>query len=227
MKKWAVVVVMLYGLSLAILTLPVLISAFWDFTKNSPPWTAGELKSMFTAWPYWLGIALFILAQAALLVIPVGVSQSRPASRRTVWLPIIASALMMALLICGLFIAIYETVRGEMFTNESIWLWIALALLLISWVVWGIAFRRWSRKAEPGNFLDKTCRLLFYGSILELLVAVPTHIVARYRNYCCAGFGTFFGITFGIAVMLLSFGPGVFFLFVERWKKLHPDGVKL
>jgi hypothetical protein len=222
MKKWAVVVVVLYGLSLVILTLPVLLGAFWDFTKNSSPWTAQELKSMFAEWPYWLGIAIFILAQAALLVIPVETSLKRPSSRRTVWLPVIASALMMALLICGLFISIYETVRGEMFTNESIWLWISLAMLLISWVIWGAVFRKWSRKEEPEKFLERTCRWLFYGSILELLVAVPTHIVARYRNYCCAGFGTFFGITFGTAIMFLSFGPGVFFLFAERWKKLHP-----
>ena len=227
MKKWAVVVVILYGLSLVMLTLPFTIGAFWDFTKNSSPWTAGELKSMFTVWPYWLGIALFILAQAALLVIPVGVSQSRPASRRPVWLPVITSALMMALMICGLFIAIYETVRGEKFTNENAWLWISLVILLISWVVWGIIFRKWSMKAAPGNFLERTCRCLFYGSILELLVAVPTHIVARYRNYCCAGYGTFFGITFGIAIMLLSFGPGIFFLFAERWKQLHPVEVQL
>jgi hypothetical protein len=51
---------------------------------------------------------------------------------------------------------------------------------------------------------------------------VPTHIVARARDYCCAGFYTFLGIAFGVAVMLFSFGPGVFFLFAARWKRLHP-----
>jgi hypothetical protein len=30
------------------------------------------------------------------------------------------------------------------------------------------------------------------------------------------------GITFGLSIMLLSFGPGVFFLFAERWRRLHP-----
>jgi hypothetical protein len=61
------------------------------------------------------------------------------------------------------------------------------------------------------------------GSFLELLIAVPTHIVARSRDYCCAGAYTFIGIALGLAVMLLSFGPGVFLLFVDRWKQRHPQ----
>ena len=34
--------------------------------------------------------------------------------------------------------------------------------------------------------------------------------------------GTFWGIATGISVMLLCFGPGVFFLFVERFRRLQP-----
>ena len=56
-----------------------------------------------------------------------------------------------------------------------------------------------------------------------MLVAVPTHIVARHRGYCCAGVYTFIGISFGLAVLLLSFGPSVYFLYAERWRKLHPE----
>lgn len=222
MKKWAWVVALLYGFSLVLLTLPVLLSAFWDFEKNLAPWTEPELISLLASWPYWLGIVFFMLSQAALLVIPVAVSSNRPASRRTVWLPIITSALMMSLLAAGLFLAIAETARGKMFTDENIWFLIALGVLILSWLVWGAVFYKWGKRSDPGGLINKLCRILFAGSILELLVAVPTHIVARYRNYCCAGFGTFVGITFGLAVMLMSFGPGVFFLFVKRWKQLHP-----
>jgi hypothetical protein len=75
---------------------------------------------------------------------------------------------------------------------------------------------------EANDWLSRQCRLLLKGSILELLIAVPTHIIARYRDYCCAGFMTFIGLTMGISVMLFSFGPAVFFLYVERWKRLHP-----
>ena len=54
------------------------------------------------------------------------------------------------------------------------------------------------------------------------VLAVPTHIVARYRDYCCAGFMTFIGLTMGVSVMLFAYGPAVFILFVGRWKRLHP-----
>lgn len=218
MKKWAVVVVLLYGASLVILTLPVLISSFWDPGAGSEQ----SFQKVYAQWPYWLGVAVFLSAQAALLIIPVRKSENRPASKRTIWLPVITSAFLIALLSGGVMMAVSETIRGKEFANENIWLWIFLFVLSVTWVVWGALFYRWSRKLEPGSFIEKICRWLFCGSILELLVAIPTHIVVRSRNYCCAGFGTFFGITFGIAIMLLSFGPGVFFLFVERWKKLHP-----
>ncbi|MFA5100609.1 MAG: VIT1/CCC1 transporter family protein [Candidatus Omnitrophota bacterium] len=222
MRKWAVVVVALYGASLVLLTMPVLIAAFWDPAKSSPFFDGQTVRNVYAQWPYWLGVAVFLLAQAALLIIPVRTSEKRPASKRTVWLPVITAGFMMALLAGSFIMAITESIRGKEFTNENIWLWISLAVLLVTWVVWGSIFFRWSRKLDPGNFLDRICRCLFLGSVLELLVAVPTHIVARYRNYCCAGFGTFCGITSGIAIMLLSFGPGVFFLFAGRWKRLHP-----
>jgi hypothetical protein len=37
------------------------------------------------------------------------------------------------------------------------------------------------------------------GSILELLVAVPSHIIVRRRGDCCAPLGTFCGTATGIA----------------------------
>ena len=53
-----------------------------------------------------------------------------------------------------------------------------------------------------------------------LLIAVPSHILVRQRNDCCAPFATFWAITVGFSVMLLSFGPGVFFLFAKRIRSL-------
>ena len=56
----------------------------------------------------------------------------------------------------------------------------------------------------------------------NLLVAVPSHVIVRRRDDCCAPAGTFWGIATGISIMLLCFGPGVFFLFVERFQRLKP-----
>jgi hypothetical protein len=223
MKKWAWIVALLYGLIIVVLTLPMVVGAFWDFGKTGNTFSKEEIKGMFLNWPYWLGIVIFFLSQAALLFVHVRVVEKRPITRRTILLPVVSSAFLTGLLGAGLWLAIMETIRGEKFIDEEIWSWIALAVLAITWFVWGFVFYRWSKKYEPVNFIEKICRYLFRGSILELLIAVPTHIVARYKNYCCAGFGTFVGIVFGLAIMLFSFGPGVFFLFVERWRRLHPQ----
>jgi len=98
---------------------------------------------------------------------------------------------------------------------------VVLVVAALSWIIWAVIFYRMSRTNSPADVVSTQCNYLIKGSILELLIAVPTHIVARSRDYCCAGFMTFFGITMGIAVMLLAFGPSVFFLFVNRWKRLH------
>jgi hypothetical protein len=90
------------------------------------------------------------------------------------------------------------------------------------WIIWGVVFYRYARADDPEVLTKRATRWLLRGSILELLVAVPSHIVVRHRNDCCAPIGTFWGIVTGISIMLLSFGPGVFFLFVERCQRLHP-----
>jgi hypothetical protein len=94
---------------------------------------------------------------------------------------------------------------------------------VLLWGVWAVLFYRSSRGANPPDVISRQCRLLLRGSILELLIAVPTHIVARSRDYCCAGAMTFVGLTLGISVMLFSYGPAVFFLYAERWRRLHPE----
>lgn len=218
MKKWALVVIALYGLIILIFTLPVLILAFMEFKQGAESGVSDPLQ-VFASWPYWIGFTLFLIAQAALLDVHVNIVERRPVTKRTVVPLILLSSLMMALLVIGIVLAVYETVKKSPEAEP----WLVLYPLPVSWFFWGFIFYQWNKKLNPPSFLGKIRETLFRGSILELLVAVPTHILARYRNYCCAGFNTFVGVAFGLAVMLCSFGPGVFFLFTERWKRLHPD----
>jgi hypothetical protein len=87
-------------------------------------------------------------------------------------------------------------------------LYMILGVGVLTWVLWTVICYRLSRNENPAGVISRQCRFMFKGSILELLIAVPAHIVVRSRNHCCAGFMTFVGITLGIAVMLMSFGPG-------------------
>jgi hypothetical protein len=92
-------------------------------------------------------------------------------------------------------------------------------LVLLLWLAWGWLFYHFAKADEGETLVRRGTRWLLRGSILELLVAVPSHIILRQRDDCCASMVSFWGIVTGISVMLLSFGPGVFFLFAARLRR--------
>jgi hypothetical protein len=180
-----------------------------------------EAISVYHSWQYWLLLAVMAAGQIAFLAVPVRVGNRRPVTRRALWPTLLAGGLMMGALTVGGAWSLIEFIVRE---HQKGWMsWSAIALGAAVWIAWAILFHRVSRNATAEDLVARQCRWLLKGSILELLIAVPTHIVARYRDYCCAGFMTFIGLTMGISVMLFSFGPAVFFLFAERWRRLHPD----
>jgi len=161
-----------------------------------------------------------VLSEVALLIVPIKVDSWRPVGRRTIWVPIIATGFLMGCLLLGLLlslIAFIERDKGKSWEPSA-----ALCASLLLWIGWSVLFARSANHALPRDHVSDQCRYLNNGSILTLLVAVPTHIVARERHDCCADLLTFVGIVFGLSVMFLSFGPGVFFLYVDRWKRLLP-----
>jgi hypothetical protein len=80
--------------------------------------------------------------------------------------------------------------------------------------LWGIVFFRFARDSEDP--ITRSVSLLLRGSVLELLIAVPAHVIVRRRHDCSAPGVTSFGITSGIAIMLLAFGPSVLLLYKKR-----------
>jgi hypothetical protein len=216
MKRWALVVVALYLLILVVLTVPVTLLAF------APQASAKDIAEVYLCFPYWLWVGVMMLGQAALLVVPVRIATRRPVARRSLLWPIVTAGLMMGALATGALYSLYECAMRDKALDD--WFrWGAIGAGVVIWCAWAALFYRSSRGVEPTGVISHQCRLMFRGSILELLVAVPTHIVARSRDYCCAGAMTFVGLTLGISVMLFSFGPAVFFLYVARWRRLHPE----
>ncbi len=215
MKRWALIVAVLYVVILAVLTVPVILLAFVPQLKL-------DVFKVFAEWGYWLWLAVMGISQFALLAVPVRLAGLRPVTRGPIWKTVLAGGLMAGGLVMGACLAVNELVFAERALEHNGDIWTCVLLGLLTWFVWALVFSRISRSVPPADFVTKQCRALFKGSILELLIAVPSHIVARCRDYCCAGFWTFIGLTMGISVMLFAYGPAVFFLFAERWKRLHP-----
>jgi len=246
MKRWAILTVLLYALALVLLTVPVLLAAFgnWGIDKSSNTSLSDAIK-IYSSWGYWLWLAIMMAGQALLLLLPINLTERRLPARRPLKTPVIVGAFLLAnLCFAGIFaifcaisadkafdqfnlFALFSTGNnqsGQPSGNNSGWgtIWTMILTVLIFWVIWGIVFNRFAKSDDPSSLVKRLTRWLLRGSILELLVAVPSHVIVRRRDDCCAPAGTFWGIATGISIMLLCFGPGVFFLFVERFQRLQP-----
>ncbi|MDE3098070.1 MAG: hypothetical protein KGJ88_01220 [Verrucomicrobiota bacterium] len=236
MKRWAVLTVLLYALALSLLTVPALWLAFHPWKVPNDP--LSRYAAIFQTWWYWLWVAVLVAGQALLLLLPLEIAERRFIPRRTLKIPCLVTGFLLAnLLFAGLIDVLCAGFKEQglnVFSylipfNPSLEnpkgleiIVAAIVTLLAFWIVWTIVFRHFADSDDPDSLLKRSVRWLLAGSILELLVAVPSHVIVRRRGDCCAPAGTFWGIATGISIMLLCFGPGVFFLFAERFRRLQP-----
>ncbi len=226
MKRWAIYTVLLYALALCYLTAPVIYIAFADWGLKPGGITWSDVLDVYQSLFYWIWLAVLLAGQALLLLLPIDISQKRLPSRRKLKIPVIVTSFFLT----NLFFAGVFSILCAIFTDHAFnvfnYGWGSFAglifITLAFWLIWGIIFRNYARSDSPDALLKRALRWLLRGSILELIVAVPSHVIVRRRDDCCAPAGTFWGIATGISVMLLCFGPGVYFLFVERCNRLKP-----
>ena len=203
MKRWALLTILLYLICLISLGLPFLLLTI----DEDEPYLH-----------HWLAVAAcFVVLQAALLLVPVSIARERPVPRRSVALSATIVALPMVVLTVGFLLSVFYALFAERDTDLPGGEWVLYAFLAVSWLVWGVVFYRFYATGTAEAFVDRTTRWLLRGSILTVVVAIPSHILARHRNECCSPGITLGAIAAGLAVALLSFGPGVFFLFAKRY----------
>jgi hypothetical protein len=237
MKRWAILTVLLYSLALLLLTVPLLLAAFGAWEAGGGMKLPEALKT-YTQWWYWLWLGVLVAGQALLLLLPINIAERRLPARRPLKLPVLVTGFFLANLVFAGLLAIFCAVfkeegfglfgfltpfkAGEVSPSDAQVVVGMIITLLVLWFIWAVAFRNFARTDEPNSLLKRVTRWLLCGSILELLIAVPSHVIVRRRGDCCAPAGTFWGIATGISVMLLCFGPGVYFLFVDRFARLKP-----
>jgi hypothetical protein len=230
MAKWAVITVLLYIILIVVVFLPVI---WWlvDFVSCPPTQTQaqtqvktqtlGSFFAIFRFWQFWLFTAVIILIQAALLFFPVRSQNLEFKPQRAIWLPIVATVFLLSILLLGIGWSVIMAIFGDNGIN-NFFLWVSLAFLIFSWLVWFGIFFKLSRKTDPMAFSNKLMVWLIKGSILELLIAVPCHIIVRRRNECCAPGITFLGITAGVVIMALAFGPALYPPIKSRLLRMRP-----
>ncbi|HKF49579.1 MAG TPA: hypothetical protein VKB38_19620 [Terracidiphilus sp.] len=215
MRRWGIVVSVLYAVVLVMLLTPA--CALLAVPQN--PFTArfvGDMKEVYGWWPLWAVLAMLIAGQSVLLFVSVDTTQKRLRPRSSVWVSVAATSMLLMLLTIAGALALDAGIYGEKFGETfSKRVGAAVGVILLTWAAWGAVFY-WFATTRNVAAISRAMNWLLRGSVLELLVAVPCHVIVRRRDDCTAPIATSYGITTGIAVMLASFGPGVLMLYKKR-----------
>ena len=163
-------------------------------------------------WPPLLVTVGMLLCGLMMVVVPVRAKLRRPIRRRSVWLPIVGSSLLIALLSAAVLMAVDDAKPGSV----EAWYYGSIAGV---WLAWIITLGLVSRTSNPVGMSVRIYKAVLVGSVLELLTVVPLHLIARRRTECCAGVASGVAIGLGVMVAIVAIGPGIFFLFYRRWKQ--------
>ncbi len=218
MRRWGLVVSLFYAGAVILLLVPLGVALVGDWH------TARDLHShimeAYGYWGTWLFVGVFVGGQISLVVLGVDVTQRRLKPRTHILLSAVVTGLFLAVLTSAALLSITAAVRGD---NVPDWMGHVLRWFPpLAWLAWGVIFYRHTRGRDDS--LTRAVSWLLRGSVLELLIAVPSHVIVRRRDDCCAPLGTGIGIASGIAIMLLAFGPSVIFLYKKRMDGLKAKG---
>jgi hypothetical protein len=206
MRKWGVVITVFYTLILLGLIVP---AAVFIAGKDSG-WL--QVREAYRDPVLWILVGAIIVSQALLLFLSVDQSEKRLKPRTHIMVSCLVSGFLTALLTSGVIFCIGCAVWGDKsMPNNFDYVWIIWGVL---WLLWGGVFYVYFRNSSVA--VSRLTAWLLRGSVLELLIAVPSHVLVRRRDDCSAPVATSFGIASGIAIMLLSFGPGILFLYKKR-----------
>ena len=220
MRKWGIVISVVYALILLGLIVPVV-----GFFSNGDSYTwAGFLHDVLNTYRngfFWIPAGAILASQALLLFLSVDTSFKRLKPRAHILVSVTVGALLTALLSSAAPWSLGFAIRGDKFWGKFFDEEVNILLFWgAAWLLWGILFYFYFRNSSA--VVTRLISWLLKGSVLDLLIAVPCHVIVRRRNDCSAPLATSFGIATGIAIMLLSFGPSVLFLYKKRLDSYPP-----
>jgi hypothetical protein len=168
-------------------------------------------------------LILLAVTVAALAVFILGAGRKGlclPIRRPRMLFPVAAASFMLAAVVLGMTMALAELFESDQ--QEGEWtFWLIIAAV---WLFWGVLLYVYARKLERYEAIFRLAQWVFAGSLAELLAALPSHVIVTRRGGCFAGIGTGLGIFAGLCVMIWSFGPGIFLLFLQEVRRREHRG---
>jgi len=215
MRNWGLALTLFYALTLLLLLLPVAVFLAVGTSSTGWPGFFAHLRDAYMTWFTWMFVAIPVAGEALLLFLRVDTSNKRLKPRTRIWISALTTGCFLGILTFAGVLGIGVAFRGDKFLPDGIPG--PISTILAAWAVWAVIFYRVHR--DSADVVSRAVTWLLRGSVLELLVAVPAHVIVRRRQDCSAPVATNFGITSGIAIMLLAFGPSVLLLFKKRMER--------
>lgn len=215
MKRWGIVITFFYAVVLTALLVPgSLILLFVPLKIDVSE--IFKFLDIYSDWFTWIWVGILVCGQALLLFLSVDTSWRHAKPRQHVAITATLASFFAAFLMLAAVLSIGASVYGdkppplwnELDLETVLGVWIGL------WVIWGGVFYQYYR--DSSKMVSEVVKWLLRGSVLELLIAVPAHVIVRQRGDCSAPFVTGFGIVTGLAIMLLCFGPSVLALYKKQ-----------
>ena len=216
MRRWGVVITVCYFLILLFLLLPLSFLLAWGPPASLTRVLRG-IPEPLRQWELWAPIIALTVGQALLLFISVDTSQRRLKPRTHIVVSVIVAGMFLSMLAYAAIWSIFVAIRGNRF---EIGAGAFFALWGLLWLIWAVVFYLFNK--DSSEIVTRATSWLLKGSVLELIIAVVCHVIVRRHHDCSAPIVTSFGIVTGIAIMLFSFGPSVFFLLKKRMDERAP-----
>jgi|tagenome__1003787_1003787.scaffolds.fasta_scaffold20986203_6 hypothetical protein len=223
MKRWGLVLSGVYVLLIVLLLAPAA-----RLLQGEDLRTLADLRQAYQETGVRIIVAVLLIGEFSLLALGIDSSRRRLTPRASVVVSALITGFLTSILIFAACLALILTFpSGTQWTDETsdtAATIVEISGLLLPWLVWSILFYRLYRNADDP--VTHAVSWMLRGSVLELLIVVPCHVVVRRRHECCAPAVTGLGIATGLAIMFLSFGPSVVLLFKKRLdRKSVPEAV--
>ena len=219
MRRWGIVLTLFYAVIVVGLLVPGGIWIIGNVGRaNGVESLLQGTREVLANWLISAVIAVILISQALLLFLSVDTSQKRLKPQARIWVTCAVAGGLSGLLAWSAFFSLGVGISGDKFLDFfKTWTETNTGLLETwagLWLMWGVIFYFYYRKKS--EVVNLVVTWLLRGSVLELLIAVPCHVLVRKRDQCCAPLVTSFGIVTGVAIMLMSFGPSILFLYKKR-----------
>lgn len=143
--------------------------------------------------------------------------------------PIVIFSLMLAILVISINFTLSEFFEGkyeDVFSKIIENFYLLIIVLSVTWIIFSVFGILINLKKDLNIIYRNYLITLISGSLLELLIAIPLHIVINKRGKCLAGLYSIFGVIGGFIVLIFIMGPAIFLFLLFFYKKFSKSNDK-